>query len=191
MSLSREEKYAALQEAQRILQLEQKWRRLVPDEPKPDFKRAARVILQRALDHKTVPAEPDLQIHNGLMHEHDSREARLIERTLRSGFIHPEVLRSFRDGARAPTTKPLIQAIIGSRTPVPAGEYSDFQLNTDTSDLQPHFHDIYYPQEELEFPTHINVRSGEMKPKNVDFEHMIMLDPQEQPPPDPMRDRIE
>ena len=74
---------------------------------------------------------------------------------------------------------------------MPAGEYSDFQLNTDTSGLQPHFHDIYYPQEELEFPTHINLRTGEMTPKHDDYQHMIMLDPQEQPPADPMRDRVE
>ena len=191
MSLSREEKYAALQEAQRILQLEKKWRRLVPDEPKPDFKRAARIILQRALDHKTVSHEPELQIHNGLMHEQDTREARLIERTLRSGLIHPEVLRSFREGARSPTTKPLIQSIVGSRTPVPAGEFSDFQLDTDTSDLHESVHDIHFPREELEFPTHINMRTGEMKSKHSDFNHMIMLDPQEQPPVDPMRDRVE
>ena len=42
MSISREEQFAALQEAQRILQLEKKWRRLVPDERKPDFKRQPR-----------------------------------------------------------------------------------------------------------------------------------------------------
>ena len=62
MSISREEQFAALQEAQRILQLEKKWRRLVPDERKPDFKRAARVILQRALGHEAVGREPDLRI---------------------------------------------------------------------------------------------------------------------------------
>ena len=33
--ISREEKFAALHEAQRILQLEKKWRRHVPDEKKP------------------------------------------------------------------------------------------------------------------------------------------------------------
>ena len=95
MSISREEQFAALQEAQRILQLEKKWRRLVPDERKPDFKRAARVILQRALGHKSVGREPTLRVHSGLMHEHDEREAQLIERTLRNGIVHPAVL-SFR-----------------------------------------------------------------------------------------------
>ena len=191
MSLSREEKFAALQEAQQILQLEQKWRRLVPDEPKPDFKRAARVVLQRALEHKTIPDEPDLNIHNGLMHQQDTREARLIERTLRNGTIHPRVLRSFRDGVRAPQKRPLIQAVIGSRTPVPAGEFRDFQLDTDVSDLQDYVHEVAYPEDELEFPTHVNVRTGQMTPKHDDHRHLIMLEPQEQPPTDPMRDLVE
>ena len=191
MSLSREEKYAALQEAQRILQLEKKWRRLVPDEPKPDFKRAARIILQRALNHSTVPAEPDLEIHNGLMYEHDSREARLIERTLRNGILDPKILSSYRDGVKGPEKRPLIQAVIGSRTPVPAGEFRDFELDTNVSDLHEFVHGIQYPAEELEFPTHINIRTGQMTAKHDDHQHMIMLDPQEQPPIDPMRDRME
>ena len=71
MVISREEKFAALQEAQRILQLEKKWRRHVPDERKPDFKRAARIVLERALEHETVSKEPELRVHSGLMHQHD------------------------------------------------------------------------------------------------------------------------
>ena len=45
-----------------------------------------------------VPHEPDLDLHDGLMHEHAPREARLIERTLRNGIVHPDVLHSFRHG---------------------------------------------------------------------------------------------
>ena len=70
MSISREEQFAALQEAQSILQLEKKWHRLVPDERKPNFKRAARVILERALGHTAVGKEPALRVHSGLMHQH-------------------------------------------------------------------------------------------------------------------------
>ena len=106
MSISREEQFAALQEAQSILQLEKKWHRLVPDERKPNFKRAARVILERALGHTAVGKEPALRVHSGLMHQHDEREARLIERTLRNGTIHPEVLQSFREGARVRSRNP-------------------------------------------------------------------------------------
>ena len=193
MSISREEQFAALQEAQRILQLEKKWRRLVPDERKPDFKRAARVILQRALGHEAVGREPDLRIHSGRMHEHDDREARLIERTLRNGTMPgaTEALRSFREGVRPVPRKMLIQTIVGSRAPVPAGEpYIDpAYLDTDVTDLGELV--TQYPNEQLEFPTHLNTRTGEFVGKHEDHPQLIQLDPLEQPPEDPMRDRVE
>ena len=195
MSISREEKFAALHEAQRILQLEKKWRRHVPDEKKPDFKRAARVILQRALGHGTVGREPDLRMHSGLMHQHDEREARLIERTLRNGTVAgaTQVLSSFRDGVRARPSKQFIQTIVGSRCPVPAGEptFDYGGLNTDVRDLGEFYHATHYPNEELEFPTHMNTRTGEYMGKHEDHPQLIQLDPLEQPPEDPMRDRVE
>ena len=195
MSISREEKFAALHEAQRILQLEKKWRRHVPDEKKPDFKRAARVILQRALGHGTVGREPDLRMHSGLMHQHDEREARLIERTLRNGTVAggTQVLNSFRDGVRARPTKQFIQTIVGSRAPVPAGEpaIDPMMLDSDVSDLGDFFHETHYFNEDLEFPTHMNTRTGDMIGKHEDHPQLIQLDPLEQPPEDPMRDRVE
>ena len=195
MSISREEQFAALQEAQRILQLEKKWRRLVPDERKPDFKRAARVILQRALGHEAGGREPDLRIHSGRMHEHDEREARLIERTLRNGTMPgaTEALRSFREGVRPVPRKRLIQTIVGSRAPVPAGApYIDpASLNPAVTALGELVHATQYPNEELEFPTHLNTRTGEFVGKHEDHPQLIQLDPLEQPPEDPMRDRVE
>ena len=184
MPISREEKFAALQEAQRILQLEKKWRRMVPDERKPDFKRAARVIMQRALGHATVGKEPELPVHSGLMHQHPEREARLPA---------PQVLSSFRDGARTRPGKSYIQAVVGSRTPVPAGEpYVDASLlDTDIRDLGDMVHAVHYPNEEFEFPTHMNTRTGEYMGKHEDHPGFIQLDPLEQPPEDPMRDRVE
>ena len=167
---------------------------MVPDEKKPDFKRAARVVLQRALGQATVSKEPDLRVHSGLMHEHDEREARLIERTLRNGTVAggTQVLSSFRDGARARPTKSYIQAVVGSRTPVPAGEpfIDTTLLNSDVSDLGRIMHATHYPNE-FEFPTHMNTRTGEFLGKHEDHPQFIMLDPLEQPPEDPMRDRVE
>ena len=167
----------------------------MPDERKPDFKRAARVILQRALGHEAVGREPDLRIHSGRMHEHDDREARLIERTLRNGTMPgaTEALRSFREGVRPVPRKRLIQTIVGSRAPVPAGEpYIDpTYLDTDVSGLGELVHATQYPNEELEFPTHLNTRTGEFVGKHEDHPQLIQLDPLEQPPEDPMRDRVE
>ena len=76
--ISLEEKRAAYEEARQLLLLEKKWQSLMPGERKPDFKRAAKAVIRRALGKQVVPHEPDLDIHDGLMHEHAPREARLI-----------------------------------------------------------------------------------------------------------------
>ena len=96
--ISVEEKRAAYEEARQLLLLGKKWQQLMPGERKPDFERAAKAVIRRALGKTVVPREPDLDVHNGLMHEHAPLEARLIERTLRNGIVHPDVLHSFRHG---------------------------------------------------------------------------------------------
>ena len=96
MVLSEAQKRDAYKEAQQVLQLAEKWQDM-PGERKPNFQRAAQEIIKRALGHKTSRNEEPLNIHGGLMHEHDPREARLIERTLRSGTVHPDVLHSFQN----------------------------------------------------------------------------------------------
>ena len=82
---------------------------------------------------------------------------------------------------------------MGSRTPVPAGEpfIDTTLLNSDVSDLGRIMHATHYPNEEFEFPTHMNTRTGEFLGKHEDHPQFIMLDPLEQPPEDPMRDRVE
>lgn len=102
MVLSEAEKHAAYLEAQQILRLDEKWQRLMPGERKPNFKRAAREVLRRALGHTVRRNEPPLNLHGGMMHEHEPREARLIERTLKSGSHSPEVLRSFHGAPPKP-----------------------------------------------------------------------------------------
>ena len=171
--LSREEKYAALQEAQHVLRLDQKWRQLVPNEPKPNFKRAAEIILKRALGHQTAPKEPRANITNATMHLQDRREAELIERTLRSGIIPEDVLHSFRHG-RAPVRRQRnhISQVVGSRQPLPAKERRPM-LPTHT-DIEP-IHTILYTDEDLEFPTHLNVRTGEYVPKHDNFDHHTLI----------------
>jgi len=110
MVLSEAQKHDAYREAQHILRLDEKWQQLMPGERKPNFKRAAQEILKRALGHTTQRNEEALNIHGGLMHEHGPREARLLERTLRAGVVHPDVLHSFQhnitkaDPVRAPVT---------------------------------------------------------------------------------------
>ena len=139
MSMSEAQKHDAYREAQHILRLDEKWQRLMPGERKPNFRRAAQVILKRALGHKTRRNEEPLDIHGGLMHEHGSREAALIERTLRSGIVHPDVLHSFQHGI----TKP-------DPDPVPAKGY-DLGHDPDLPDFDVYIHDH---GETIDYPSH-------------------------------------
>ena len=66
----------AYHEAQAILRLEKSWQDLMPGERRPNFKRAAREIVRRALGHKVRRNERPLNIHSGLMHEHDEESER-------------------------------------------------------------------------------------------------------------------
>ena len=91
-------KRAAYKEAHTILQTGKKWQRLVPGERRPDFERAARHVLHKALRRPVRGPPKPFVVHNGLMHEHAPREARRIERYLKSGMLHPDVLHSFRSG---------------------------------------------------------------------------------------------
>ena len=52
MSMSEAQKRDAYLEAKHILGMDTKWQELMPGERKPNFKRAAREIIRRALGHK-------------------------------------------------------------------------------------------------------------------------------------------
>ena len=190
--ISVEEKRAAYEEARQLLLLGKKWQQLMPGERKPDFKRAAKAVIRRALGKSTVPREPDLDIHNGLMHVHGQREARLIERTLRNGIVHPDVLHSFRHDVPVNPEQVPIGALTGGRQHVPLGEWrpSRASLNTDVSDLAPVVHAVHYP-EDLEFPTHLNTRTQTFTAKHTDHEFMHYLEPGQAVTEVPMRDRVQ
>ena len=98
MSMTEAQKRDAYLEAKHILGMDTKWQELMPGERKPNFKRAAREIIRRALGHKVRRNETALNLHSGLMHEHEPREARLLERTLRNGMHPPHILHSFQHG---------------------------------------------------------------------------------------------
>jgi len=55
MSMTEAQKRDAYLEAQQILRLDKKWQHLMPGERKPNFRRAAREIIRRALGHKVIP----------------------------------------------------------------------------------------------------------------------------------------
>ena len=98
MVLSEIEQQRAFREAREIMKLGEKWQQLMPGEKRPNFERAAKEVLRRALGQRVQRNVEALDIKEGLMHEHKPREAHLIERFLRSGTVHPDVLHSFVHG---------------------------------------------------------------------------------------------
>jgi hypothetical protein len=80
----------------KILALGKKWQRTVAGERRPDFEGAAERIFRRALKQAPLATGQPLKIRDGkLMHQHDAHEARVLERTLKNGLIHPDVRHSF------------------------------------------------------------------------------------------------
>ena len=153
MVLSKAEKQDAYREAKQIMLLGEKWQELMPGEKRPNFERAAQEVVRRAIGHKVERNEAPLDVHGGYMHEHGAREARLLERFLRSGTVHPDALHSFvhgRERVGAPDVAPPAQ--------------------DDLNDL-PDF-DLYVQNlhEDLTYPGHYNPSTGEF------------LDSQHEPP---------
>ena len=109
--LTEAQKLDAYREAQQLLRLDEKWQHLMPGERKPNFRRAAREIVRRALGHKVQRNQTPLQLHDGLMHEHDPREAALLERTLKNGHHDPRILHSFHTGVtkRPQPKRPIVE----------------------------------------------------------------------------------
>ena len=95
--------FQPLKEIQRLGQLARTWRRNLPDEQRPAFEQAQLKLIDQYVRQgqraRPVPQEP-IEIHNGLMHEHDARSARVLDRTLRNGMVPHAVGLSFRDGSR-------------------------------------------------------------------------------------------
>ena len=90
--ITREERDKAIKEADSILRLGKKWQRNTPNERRPNFEAAAATILRRTLGSKVVSGKKQpMQIKkDGLQHQHNEREARLLERTLKVGTLPPE-----------------------------------------------------------------------------------------------------
>jgi len=104
-----EERDRAIKEADQILRLGKKWQRNVPNERRPNFEAAAASILRRTLGSKvTTNRKQPMQIKaDALQHEHNEREARLLERTLKIGTLPREVLHSFQTGRARKKAQPL------------------------------------------------------------------------------------
>ena len=95
--------FQPLKEIQRLGQLSRTWQRNLPDEQRPAFEQAQLKLIDRYIrrGERARPASQEpIEIHNGLMNEHDPRSARVLDRTLRNGVFPHSAALSFRDGSR-------------------------------------------------------------------------------------------
>ena len=150
MVLSEIEQQRALREAREIMKLGEKWQQLMPGEKRPNFERAAREVLRRALGHQVVKNQEALDIHGGLMHEHQPREAHLLERYLKSGTVHPDVMHSFVHGDVYTDPEPPAQPPVSDMSDLP-----EFEVYVQ------HSHDLIYPG-------HYHVGRGEYQEGHTD-----------------------
>ena len=112
MSISLEEKLKLLKEVQTIYGLGKK---ILPPRG-TTWAKVGDNMLKRAMGMRIEEPPPDYHVRPGAPHhEHSPRTARVIERTLRSGIVHPDVLHSYR-GVEAG----LARAYSTTRYPKPA-----------------------------------------------------------------------
>ena len=140
MVLSQAQKQDAYREAKSILALGEKWQELMPGEKRPNFERAAQEIVRRALGHRVERNESSLDLHDGYMHQHDAREAHLVERYLKSGTVHPGALHSFvhgRERLGAPEKPPPAQDDLD--------DLPDFDLYVQNLDEDHHYPGHFVP----------------------------------------------
>ena len=178
MSMTEAQKRDAYLEAQQILRLDKKWQQLMPGERKPNFRRAAREILRRALGHKVRRNEAPLDIHGGLMHEHKPREAALIERTLKNGLYDPSVLHSFQLGAEAGRRPVQLETPVPQQSMDDLPDYEVFVHNHGTTiDYPSHFEpgtgmfhsSVVQPPEHAELP--LQTPQGTTMPSEYEAVH--------------------
>ena len=165
-----EQKMKAMQEVQRIYDLSKKWQRPPGHSgPMPNFRAMADTVMKRALDAEVVGDRLPLDIRDGkLMHEHDSRTGRIIERTLRNGVIHPDVLHSFQSGrTKQPPQGDPFGAYRGRLPPDP--DLPDVDLYVQHSDL------------DLDYPSHFVPGEGFVPKTHMHASHVLLAPPTDPP----------
>jgi hypothetical protein len=164
-AITLEQKMKAMREVQRIYDLSKKWQRPPGHSGRmPNFAAMADSVMKKAMDAQIVGDRLPLDIRDGkLMHEHDSRTARIIERTLRNGVIHPDVLHSFQSGrTKLPPQGYPFGPHRGKLDHDPA--LPDFDLFVQHSDQDLHYPSHFVPGEGFQPKTHIQDSHVQLAP---------------------------
>ena len=141
-----EQKLKAMREVQRIYDLSKKWQRGPGHGGKmPNFTAMADAVMKRAMDAEVVGDKLPLDIRDGkVMHQQGSREARILERTLRNGIVHPDVLHSFQSGR---TRQPADQSHTANRDLGHDPDLPEVDLFLQHSDVDMHYPSHFVPGE--------------------------------------------
>jgi hypothetical protein len=136
--VSLEQKMRYLKEVENIYRLSKK---VLPPAGKT-WSQIADQHLQRALNLPVKEEAEPLRVRRGRMHHlHSPRTARLVERTLRNGVVHPDVLHHYRgDNVQSVRSDPLVFH------PAP-------RMKADTPDVMhivQHSDDLVYPDGHLQ-----------------------------------------
>ena len=161
MPITLEEKLKALREVDRIYALAKTWHRLVPNEKRPNFEAAARAVMKRALGEPIESKREPLHIRDGaMMHAHSPRTARVIERTLKNGVIHPDVLHSYQSGR----VKRPARSVQKPRRMGPDPSYlPDPELYIEHSDADLHYPSHFEPGAGFQPRTHVEPTHVELQ----------------------------
>ena len=97
MTISLQQKLKALKEVENIYRLSKK---ALPPQG-TTWARVADKVLRKALGEPIEEAPESLNVtEDGQMHQHSPRTARIVERTLRNGVLHPDMLHNYRNDRR-------------------------------------------------------------------------------------------
>ena len=138
-SISLEQKLRYLKEVENIYRLSKK---VLPPAGKT-WNQIADQVLQKALGAPVRPGRQQMQLRPGRMHHLQSADsARVIERTLRNGVLHPDILHTYRgDNVQTVRERPLHL--------VP-----DVRMTADTPDVQHYVQhggtEVHYPEGHLQ-----------------------------------------
>ena len=163
MPISLEAKLKAIREVENIYALSKKWQRLTPGEKRPNWERLADAVLKKAMDQPLeTPAEP-LNVHGGMHHEHSPRSARVIERTLRNGVVHPDALHAYScghvlEGRPLPWRRPV--------RPAPEDPPVRHFIQHGATDLHypsGHLQGFGFVPSQHEVPSHVRLESAQVK----------------------------
>ena len=161
MSISLETKLKALREVESIYRLSKKWQRLTPDEKRPNWERIADAILKKAMGTPLQPLPVGLNVRRSKQHHtHSPRTARVIERTLKNGVIHPAVLHSYQSGR----VKRPARSVQKPRRMGPDPSYlPDPELYIEHSDADLHYPSHFEPGAGFQPRTHVEPTHVELQ----------------------------